>query len=84
MLTKKDIQILREVFFEPIDKQFQEIRDILRDHNQRIMSLQDTIVGIDQYLNGELKLLLRSIENNLNRHELMIQNHEKRLKAINA
>ncbi|MBI2357258.1 hypothetical protein HYV12_04375 [Candidatus Dojkabacteria bacterium] len=111
MLTKQDIQILKETFFDPINGKFEGIEkrldrvegrldgverrldrvdkrlddidkrfatieiqltsldsrlmvveEMLEDHNSRIMTLQDVVVGISNYIQGELTVYLHSLE----------------------
>ncbi|HRI05624.1 MAG TPA: hypothetical protein PLV59_01630 [Candidatus Dojkabacteria bacterium] len=62
--------------FSEIDRRFDDIESRLFNHNQRIMSVQDTVVGIDKYLKEELAvnlLALEKTEGDLNRRIIKLE-----------
>lgn len=62
----KLIRVYLKVEFESIQNKFQQIDEKFEDHRKRIMTLQDTVVGMDKYLHGELALILRDHDRRIN------------------
>ncbi|MBI2356545.1 hypothetical protein HYV12_00595 [Candidatus Dojkabacteria bacterium] len=97
MLTKRDIQILKVTFFDPIsnrfnlidakfrqiDERFNLIEETLKNHNRRILVVQDVVVGINKYIEGELTITLHSLEQGQKKFEesqMRLEESNKELK----
>ncbi len=61
----EDLDTFLHIQFDSIDQKFKEIEEKFEDHRKRIMTLQDTIIGIDKYIHGELAVVLNNHGNRI-------------------